>query len=227
MHILLAAATTLEIQPTTRFLEKGGFRLGSHKISLLSTGVGALATTHSLMRQTREQRPDLVIQAGIAGCFTRKEPGEVLVIKEELLDLGVWEADGFKNLFDLQLAGRDSLPFSNGLLINPFATLLQLTALEQARGFSVNEITTDPGRIHWLQQNYSPVVESMEGGALHYTCLLEGIPFLQLRSVSNAIGVRDKAKWDIPAAVRRLNEELIHLLSQLATADETILERSA
>ena len=64
----------------------------------------------------------------------------------------------------------------------------------------------------------------MEGGALHYVCLQEKIAFLQLRSVSNDIGVRDKTKWDIRSAIRRLNEELIQLLQQLAEQDNSILE---
>jgi futalosine hydrolase len=35
----------------------------------------------------------------------------------------------------------------------------------------------------------------MEGAALHYTCLMEKIPFMQLRSISNYIAERDKSKW--------------------------------
>ena len=101
-----------------------------------------------------------------------------------------------------------------------------LSTLRQVRGISVNEITTDPARIEWVQQNLSPVVESMEGGALHYTCLQESIPFLQIRSVSNEIGIRDKTKWDVPTAIRCLNEKLIGLLTQLALEDESILEMS-
>ncbi len=226
MYILLASATTLEIQPTTDFLEKAGFLVGDHAVGILTTGVGSMATLHSLMRVTLEGRPDLILQAGIAGTFAGKPAGEVLAVKEELPDLGVWEEGRFKSLFDLQLAGRDTPPFSDGMLINPYKKLLHLSALEPVRGLSVNEITTDPGRIRWLQQNRAPVVESMEGSALHYTCLMEGIPFLQIRAISNDVGIRDKTKWDIPGAVSRLNEEMISLLNKLAAADETILERS-
>ncbi len=225
MHILLAAATTLEIQPTTRFLEAGGFRLGGHEITVLTTGVGSLATLYSLMAEVVRRRPAVVIQAGIAGCFTGKRPGELVAVKEEMPDLGVWEGGGFKTLFDMGLAGADDLPYSGGLLVNPYKKLLELSGLEQVRAISVNEITTDPARIEWHQQNGKPVVESMEGAALHYGCLSRQIPFLQIRSVSNEVGVRDKAKWDIPVAVRRLNEKLAGLLEQLAGQDETLLEK--
>jgi futalosine hydrolase len=232
MHILLTAATTLEIQSTTTWLESGdtrpesgGFRLAGHEITVLATGVGSLATLYSLLKQVRDRRPDLVLQAGIAGCLTGKKPGEVVAVKEEMSDLGVWEGGRFKTIFDMGLAGPDAFPFSGGLLINPYKKLLQLSGLEQVRAISVNEITTDAARIGWYQQNGSPVVESMEGGALHYSCLRENIPFLQIRSVSNEVGVRDKTKWDIPGAVRQLNEKLIGLLERLTLQGEGILER--
>jgi futalosine hydrolase len=64
----------------------------------------------------------------------------------------------------------------------------------------------------------------MEGGGLHYVGLRENIAFLQLRSVSNAIGVRDKTKWDFRSSIDRLNEELILLLEKLDAEDETVLE---
>lgn len=224
MHILLAAATTLEIQPTIDFLGKTPSRPAKPETAILTTGVGSVAATWSLMRRIGGRRPDLIIQAGIAGCFTRKERGEVVVVKEDALaDLGVWEDHRFKTLFDLQLAGKNSLPFSDAMLINPYEKLLALSALEQVRAITVNEITTRKDRIEWYQQNVKPVVESMEGGALHYVCLQENIAFLQIRSVSNEIGERDKTKWNIKAAVHNLNDKLISLLNNLAAEDESFL----
>src|SRR5580692_4370381 len=110
MHILLAAATTFEIQPALDFLLERRIhsptasdplpRIHSptasdppprtHRFSTLITGIGSLPTTWSLMRQIDRDRPDLIIQAGIAGCFSGRPPGEVLVIRDETLaDLGV------------------------------------------------------------------------------------------------------------------------------------------
>jgi futalosine hydrolase len=59
------------------------------------------------------------------------------------------------------------------------------------------------------------MIESMEGAALHYVCLQEAIPFIQLRSVSNFVGERDKTKWRMEEAVDHLNRELILLIHQL------------
>jgi futalosine hydrolase len=216
MHILLVAATSFEIQPAIDQLKEDPPLIEGHGTEVLITGIGSLPTAYSLMRQIGRQRPDIIIQAGIAGCFIPGRTGEVLVIKEEVLgDLGVQEGGQFKTVFDLGLTDLNTPPFSNGLLVNPYQTLLDLPGLEKVRGITINEISTDAARIGWYQQNMAPVVESMEGGALHFTCLKEGIPFLQLRSVSNDIGVRDKSKWDIRTAISRLNLQLVEILKKL------------
>jgi futalosine hydrolase len=57
----------------------------------------------------------------------------------------------------------------------------------------------------------------MEGAALHYVCLQENIPFLQIRSISNRVGERDKAKWEFKEAIKNLNKELAVLLKEITT----------
>ena|SRR5579863_7122690 len=220
MHILLAAATTFEIQPTIDFLLKRR----THPVSTLITGVGSLSTTWSLTRHIDRERPDLIIQAGIAGCFTGRPSGEVFAIRDETLaDLGVWEDHQFKTPFDLQLAEPNQPPFTAGRLVNPSTTLLAFTGLDTVSAITVNEISTNPDRIAWYRTRTAATVESMEGGALHYVGIRERIAFLQLRSVSNQIGIRDKSKWNVPLAIQRLNEELIRLLINLDHSNTTIL----
>jgi len=46
----------------------------------------------------------------------------------------------------------------------------------------------------------------MEGFALGLVAAKSGIPFLEIRSVSNAVGSRQKKDWDFPAAFRALKE---------------------
>lgn len=227
MHILLAAATTFEVQPTIDFLAKRAARpaiSGDCKVSTLITGIGCLPTTWSLMRQFGSDRPDLIIQAGIAGCFTGLPFGEVLAVRDEALaDLGVWENQQFNSPFDLRLADPNQFPFTGGRLPNPYHNLLTLAGVQAVSAITVNEITTNPDRIAWYRGHSSAVIETMEGAALHYLGLQEQIAFLQLRSVSNEIGVRDKSKWDIPRATQRLNDRLIGLLEELDHKDNTIL----
>lgn len=216
MYILLAAATSFEIQPTIDQLKEKVPPVKSQETEVLITGIGSLSTVYALMRQIGRRKPDIVIQAGIAGCFTPGRIGEVLAVKEEVLgDLGVQEQQQFRTVFDLNLTDPNAAPFSKSLLVNPHASLLDLTGLPAVRGITINEISTDQTRISWYQQNMAPVVESMEGAALHFTCLNEGIPFLQIRSVSNDIGQRDKSKWDLRSAITNLNGQLMQIINKL------------
>ena len=84
-----------------------------------------------------------------------------------------------------------------------------------AKGLTVNEITTLPGRIALLQQKYNCDIESMEGAALHYVCLQQQTSFMQFRAVSNFVGERDKNKWKLRESIQNLNDTLIHLVQQI------------
>lgn len=222
MYLLLTAATAAEIQPGIDFLEKNNFTLQPHDAEVLITGVGAVATTYLLTHSLINHRPDLVIQAGVAGSFRQNNAGEVLTVKQDVFgDTGVWENEQFNNIFDLKLADDNQAPFTNRSLTNPHQKLLQLSRLEQTTAITVNEITTDTKRIEWYKQNLSPVVESMEGAAFHYVCLQENIPFIQVRSVSNYVGERDKKKWGMQEAIHNLNDKIISLLKELQKYDET------
>jgi futalosine hydrolase len=222
MYLLLTAATSAEIQPVIDLLEKKDFLLQSHETEVLITGVGAVATTYSLTYNISNHRPDLIIQGGIAGSFSEYEPGKTLAIAEDGFgDMGVWENDKFNTIFDLKLADDNQNPFTNRSLVNPNQKLLQLSGLEKVKAITVNEITTDSKKIEWYKQSLAPVVESMEGAAFHYVCLQENIPFIQLRSVSNYVGERDKTKWNVQQAISSLNKKLILLLNELSKYDET------
>jgi len=60
---------------------------------------------------------------------------------------------------------------------------------------------------------FDPVTESMEGAALHYVCLMENVPFVQIRGISNYIGERNKQKWDMMNSIVNLNETLIKIIN--------------
>jgi len=60
---------------------------------------------------------------------------------------------------------------------------------------------------------FDPVTESMEGAALHYVCISENVPFVQIRSISNYIGERNKQKWDMMNSIVNVNEALIKIIN--------------
>ncbi|HRQ51240.1 MAG TPA: futalosine hydrolase [Agriterribacter sp.] len=147
-------------------------------------------------------------------------PGTVVMIREEVMgDLGVEEDGRFRDIFDLNLEAENAFPFSGRMLINPHRKLMESIKLPAVRGVSVNEITTGAARMQQLIEKYGAVMESMEGAALHYVCLREAVPFIQLRAVSNFVGERDKTRWRMEEAIDHLNRELIVVVHQFQHQD--------
>lgn len=218
MNCLVIAATPLEIKSfiqhcrTTAKLDFIDLEL-----DFLITGVGMLNTTYALMKHLQVKKPQVIIDAGIAGSFSKKHPpGSVVTVKEELIaDLGVHEKESYKDVFDLKLADPNQFPFTKKKLINPYPSFLNRTQLPKVIGITVNQITTSKKKTELYIKKYKAAIENMEGGAVHYVCLKENIPFLQIRSISNYVGDRNKKNWKLKEAVSNLNTELIRLVESL------------
>lgn len=216
MRILVTAATPIEISPFLENLRTAHSFKKEIQIDVLITGIGLTASTYTLGKQVQLKRPDLVIQAGVGGCFDRSIPtGTVMAIKQEAIaDQSVIELNALKTLFDLKLVPENQYPFTRGWLVNK-NEVLKKVKLKKVRGISVNEITTDKKKVKFYQEHFNPVVESMEGAALHYVCLMENIPFIQLRAVSNYIAERNKKNWNMKESIINLNIALTRLLNNL------------
>jgi futalosine hydrolase len=87
--------------------------------------------------------------------------------------------------------------------------------LPTKKGVTVNTISTDKNKIDLYHSRYKATLESMEGAALHYMGRDLNIPFIQLRAVSNYVGERNKAKWEMKEAIYNLNETLLQYLDAL------------
>ncbi|MFL5788810.1 MAG: futalosine hydrolase [Flavisolibacter sp.] len=211
MQLLICSATAPELHPTYQYLKN----INAGKAEILITGVGMLQTMYHLSAYINSHKPDLIIQAGISGSFSNDlEQGQVVCVRNESIgDLGVKENNEFVSVFDMNLIDKNEFPWENGVLKNN-DQILNDTGLKIVNGITVNEITTDLNRINYYI-NQGAEVESMEGAALHYLALMENIPFLQLRSVSNKAGERDKTKWDMKKAIEQLNFELQRIIFKL------------
>ena len=214
MKILVAAATPIEISPFLKQLREDPLLFPTTDV--LITGIGLTATTYSLSKQFQICRPDLVIQAGVGGCFDKSKPlGTVVAVKQETIaDQSVIEINQLKTLFDLKLVPYNQFPYYKGWLINK-NELLKKIKLQKVKGISVNEITTSKKKMMFYEKHFAPVVESMEGAALHYTCLMENIPFIQIRAMSNYIAERNKKKWNMKESVANLNKQLVKILNNI------------
>ena len=202
MKVILAAATELELHPF-RSLSKV---LSDLLLDYWITGVGSIATTQFLEKNITANKPDLMIQIGIAGAINDQiDIGSSVAVKEEMIsDMGVWEADGYKDIFEMGFAERNTFPYQGGMLVNPHQLLLTQSKLPLVKGFGVNEISTSPEKISLLKHHYNVDIESMEGNA-----------FIQLRGISNSVGDRDKSRWKIKESLQNTYEACKALLEQL------------
>ena len=208
MRILLVAATTFEIDY---------FLKNSKNVEVLICGVGIPETMYALTKKMLQENYDLVIQAGIAGTFSKKiKKGEVVLVKQDAFaDVGVEEKGVFKTIFQLGFSDENKFPFSNGWLVNHHE-ILQTTPLKVISAVTVNRLSDRKKQTLQLLKVFNADIETMEGAALHYICMQMNVPFLQMRSISNKVGDRNKNKWKIKEAVKNLNTELIKLIQTLS-----------
>jgi len=207
MKILLIAATPNEIEL---------FINAYSNVDILITGVGAHATIYHLQKRLYKQDYDFVIQAGIAGSFSAEIPlGEAVLVKQDTFgDLGAEEKRLYTTFFSSGLINGHEFPFANGWLINA-TSLPKKNTLRSVKGVTVNKVSDSFLQKLQLIDAFDPQVESMEGAALHYVCLQEDIPFIQVRAISNYVGERDKSKWNFKLAFENLNIALTQLISDL------------
>ncbi|HRD80245.1 MAG: futalosine hydrolase [Saprospiraceae bacterium] len=224
MKLLIVAATPFEILPLEQHLKnafvphgQSQFQYGRLNVTLLVTGVGLTATAFAMGQILAAQRYDLIINAGICGAYDRSLAlGDVVqVVSEVFGDMGAEESDGsFTDAFGIGLLGLDQPPFKNGLLLNEGGSAYDF--LPKVAGVSVNKVHGSQASITALQQRLGAQVESMEGAAFFYACLMTQAPFLQIRAISNYVEPRNKDNWNIPLAIDRLNEVLAQMVNGLA-----------
>ncbi len=221
MDILLVAATAAEIGPFINHLQEGGYQVSADRyevngntIDVCITGVGMVATTYAVTRALAKKQYMLALQAGIGGSFDRQIAlgSLVMVNSEQFGDLGAEDNGAYLDIFEMGLQDRDVFPFSGGRLDCPQSALHEQVALRHVTGLTVNTVTGTTASAQRLVERYSTGIESMEGGAFHYTCLLSEVPFMQVRAISNYVEARDKSKWKMKEAVIALNQWLISYL---------------
>lgn len=216
MAILLCAATQAEIQPTLDWLHE---QKAQRDVTVLITDVGLLNAAYRITKATFS-KPHIMIQAGVAGCFDTAIPlgTTAAVLRETVGDIGVLQNNTFTSAFSMGLLKPNEQPWTAEKLENKHTELLKEAGLVLVDAVTVNEISTNEDRISYYKNGLGATIETMEGAALHYTGLMENIPFLQLRSISNYVGERNKEAWQLATAIENVNTVLHQLLQKLMAA---------
>ncbi len=222
MKILIVTATEEEIEPLLVVcrdnwseIGTGTYEKGSLTLELLITGIGMVRTSYALGKSLALNRPDLCINAGIAGAFPGKfEIGDVVhVIQDCIPDIGATNSEGrHLSLKDMNLSEDISSTYG---LVNAQASAFDF--LPKADGITVNTVHGDAAGIMKAQESFAADIETMESAAFFYCCLKEEVSFVAIRGISNIVGPRDRSKWNIGLAIDNLNVQLLEVLDFLSS----------
>ena len=219
--ILYVTATWPEGDTLKKFREIMSYndRLDSFETDLLITGVGSMATAWSLKQWIiLNEKPDLAINAGIAGSFNeRLNIGDVVMpVSDCFADAGVEDGENFLTLSESGLISANDFPYKDGLLYTDTRYNEKMKSiLEPVRAITVNTATGSETTRGKLLKKFNPDIETMEGATFFYICSREDIPFLALRAISNKVESRNKNNWNIDLALHNLSEKLIDVLLTL------------
>jgi futalosine hydrolase len=172
----------------------------------VAAGVGPVAAAVATARALARGDYSLVVSAGIAGGFGgRAEIGDVVLGRTTTwADLGALTDEGFLDLPSLGLAGgadlRSAAAGQVGAALTAagvdhrVGTILTLTTMTGTQGRAAELARRHPGA----------VAEAMEGYGVAAAADDAGVPWVEVRTISNLVGRRDRSEWDIPAAFAAL-----------------------
>ena len=218
MRILIVAATSIEVAPVVaglREMSERGPRLtryahAAHDVDVLITGVGMVATAAWCSHVLALSRYDVALNFGVCGSFDPVlKPGDVVqVVTDRLAELGAEDGEAFVSIPELNLPAEHE--FRN---VAPPANAA-LARLRTVSGITVNTVHGNERSIAAVTARFTPQVESMEGAAFMYACLIREMPFAEIRAVSNVVEKRNRAAWKLDEAIGNLNAVALRIIDQ-------------
>ncbi|MGI5211648.1 futalosine hydrolase [Plantactinospora sp. CA-290183] len=177
-------------------------------VTVAPVGVGpaaaAAGTARLLALAEAGGRPyRAVLSAGIGGGFPGRAPvgSVVLATRSVAADLGAESPDGFLPLDELGF-GSTTLPADPALLDALRAALPQAVVGAVLTLGTVTGTAATTATLH--ARHPDAAAEAMEGYGVAVAAAEAGLPFAELRAISNPIGPRDRSAWRIGDAFAAL-----------------------
>ncbi|MFB9393812.1 futalosine hydrolase [Streptomyces coeruleoprunus] len=178
-------------------------------VDVLAGGVGpaAAAVGAATALATAPYPYDLVISAGIAGGFVPRAPLGSLVVADAIVaaDLGADTPDGY--------VAVEELGFGRSVHVPPPELTARCADAVASSGhrtltapvLTVSTVTGTAARAAELTARHPRAgAEAMEGYGVAEAAAAHGVPAVEIRAVSNAVGPRDRAAWRIGDALDAL-----------------------
>ncbi|MEU7065403.1 futalosine hydrolase [Streptomyces sp. NPDC053429] len=169
---------------------------------VLVGGVGPAAVAAATATALALADYALVVCAGIGGGFPPAAPPGSLVVADAIVaaDLGAETPDGFLPV--------DALGFGHSVHLPPAelaARAAEATGALLAPVLTVSTVTGTAARAAGLAARHPLAgAEAMEGFGVAEAAAAHGLPVLEVRAVSNAVGPRDREAWRIGDALAAL-----------------------
>ncbi|ANE48639.1 hypothetical protein SY83_01250 [Paenibacillus swuensis] len=183
---------------------------GAGRVHVIAGGVGpaAAAASTSAALATAGGAYAAVISAGIGGGFAGQAEIGSLVLASEIVcaDLGA-EAPPQDFVSIDQLGFGTASYTADAPLTARLAEALRAAGLPLAAGpvLTVSTVTgTAETAARLAQRVPGATAEAMEGFGVAAAAQLHGVPVVELRAVSNAVGLRDRGAWRIKEALAAL-----------------------
>jgi futalosine hydrolase len=183
--------------------ERDAVLAGAGDLAVLAVGVGVAAAAAGTARALAGGDYRAVLSAGIGGGFDVPLASTVLATVSVAADLGADSPDGFVPLSTLGF-GPDAYPAEAELLR---ALRAALPDAREGPVLSVHTVTgTAAGAAELKRRHPDALAEAMEGFGVATAAAGAGVPFAELRTISNPVGPRDRGAWRIGDALAALTE---------------------
>jgi futalosine hydrolase len=173
----------------------------SAELTVVAGGVGPACAAAASATALAAAEYDLVLCAGIAGGFVPTNVGDVVVASSIVFaDLGAETPAGFVPVSELGF-GSERYDVAPAVV----ADLDARTGAAAGAILTVATVTgTAPTAAALLRRYPDAVAEAMEGAGVATAAVLAGVPFGEVRAISNLVGPRDRDAWRIPEALTAL-----------------------
>jgi futalosine hydrolase len=180
---------------------------GDERFDIIVGGVGPAAAAASTAIALSEASYRYVLCMGIGGSYREPVQFDAVVIADELIaaDLGAESPEGFIRLDELGF-GETLIPVDPELA-NLVATTLRQANMQVTTGsiLTVSTATGTEETAAQLKERFPQAsAEGMEGYGVAVAAQKYQIPFIEIRTISNKVGLRDRAAWKIKEALAQL-----------------------
>lgn len=178
------------------------------RFDVVLAGVGPISASIQTTRALMGEDYALVINMGIAGGFREKADVGTLVIADEIVsaDLGAESPEGYITLDELGFGASTRIK-ADSELVELLYTALKSSevAVQQGNILTLSTVTgTAETAEELLRREPNAAAEAMEGYGVAMAAQEFGKPVLEIRSISNPIGPRDRSAWRIKEALDTL-----------------------